>query len=773
MSTSPRLRPVDGSDRTIARTDATEHRRLGNDITAGPSKRRQSSPHAFKLSSSVPESQHEAFTELLRKRQPPSCDACRTRKLKCSGRPSVIELGSGAIATKPCENCKEWSLDCSYLYQRKRRGRKNRVVERLVQEQRSGSRIGSGGSRGIQEDHFSENEGEVGDEHDSLYAQSHTRGQDRSSRFMNGPQASRRSSSPVRIPGDHHDHPRPPQPQPPFSTVPPPPFWTSPNESTPSNGRPDSAVQGGQSSHAAPPFQANPGDPFAAYPQQYPASHIDLPGPSAFVQPGDLHAHGPLPDAPTYGQSSQDRGPSYALAEPMPIVYSIEAVLPRELAMSIIDRYFEHVYCIIPVIHRPSFSADLTLREEERRPMLLATVFAIVALTLLHIPRAFFPSLSGEGVRKLSSSCLRAANSIVRKEMNVLTVDLICIKYFTFVIHNINGATGLEAAVWGEAISLAISLGLHREDSYRGLNPIETERRRRVWFLIFNADKFEAVFRARPILLRPDEFVGPESTDMPAELEDKAISVHGYLPSSAAVPLIVGFNILTRLVTLIGDLLIRERDVRRQPPRDPESVLTSLREVRKLQSRVKAIADTLPVPFKLDIFNPLDLPAPGWEDIMRNQLDLFYQDPMASETAKDGYLVMRANIHVTLAMTRLRIILHRDDLLNLAGPIGTPSRNGKSFDEQLAAELVAADLGESQDWRLGVYQDLFNAVHGLPIQALAANGPSLVNKIRVVAVTLIDALPAQDYGDIQVQGIAAYLLDFLNIMTSIESEFND
>lgn len=41
---------------------------------------------------------------------------------------------------------------------------------------------------------------------------------------------------------------------------------------------------------------------------------------------------------------------------------------------------------------------------------------------------------------------------------------------------------------------------------------------------------------------------------------------------------------------------------------------------------------------------------------------------------------------------------------------------------------------------------------------LAANGPSVVTKIRVVAVTLLDALPAADYGDANVQGIAAYLL---------------
>ena len=105
--------------------------------------------------------------------------------------------------------------------------------------------------------------------------------------------------------------------------------------------------------------------------------------------------------------------------------------------------------------------------------------------------------------------------------------------------------------------------------------------------------------------------------------EDEAITSSGYLPSSSsATPLIVGFNIFTRLVTwvehrygvpelrhcrIIGDLLVRERDIRRRPPRDPETVLTALREVRRLQARVKVIADVLPTPYKLDTFNALDL----------------------------------------------------------------------------------------------------------------------------------------------------------------------
>jgi hypothetical protein len=44
------------------------------------------------------------------------------------------------------------------------------------------------------------------------------------------------------------------------------------------------------------------------------------------------------------------------------------------------------------------------------------------------------------------------------------------------------------------------------------------------------------------------------------------------------------------------------------------------------------------------------------------------------------------------------------------------------------------------------------------IMKLAANGPSILTKIRLVAVTLLDAVPAQAYDDPSVQGMAAYLL---------------
>jgi len=79
-------------------------------------------------------------------------------------------------------------------------------------------------------------------------------------------------------------------------------------------------------------------------------------------------------------------------------------------------------------------------------------------------------------------------------------------------------------------------------------------------------------------------------------------------------------------------------------------------------------------------------------------------------------------------------------------------------------EIMAEDrpvspskLSVSAVYLLYPLRDMAKALADRSIQ-LAANGPSLVTKIRVVAVSLLDALPAQDDGDDVVQAIGAYLL---------------
>jgi hypothetical protein len=88
-----------------------------------------------------------------------------------------------------------------------------------------------------------------------------------------------------------------------------------------------------------------------------------------------------------------------------------ESVLPRDLLYTIIDLYFDYIYCLIPCVHKPTFMADIHMRREEREgeDEWIAMVFSILAATLAQIPRAFVPLPKSE-VKTLMETC----NSIAR-----------------------------------------------------------------------------------------------------------------------------------------------------------------------------------------------------------------------------------------------------------------------------------------------------------------------------------------------------------------------
>lgn len=81
-----------------------------------------------------------------------------------------------------------------------------------------------------------------------------------------------------------------------------------------------------------------------------------------------------------------------------------------------------------------------------------------------------------------------------------------------------------------------------------------------------------------------------------------------------------------------------------------------------------------------------------------------------------------------------------------------------------ATKRIVTYSYDTQDRDETIIIDLLKALHSIPIQNLAVNGPSLVNKVRYVAVSLLDALDANN----PVSPEGAYLLDFLAILSEIE-----
>jgi hypothetical protein len=103
------------------------------------------------------------------------------------------------------------------------------------------------------------------------------------------------------------------------------------------------------------------------------------------------------------------------------------------------------------------------------------------------------------------------------------------------IYHFCEGHDATQHAAFGEAAHIAVTLRMHEEASYEGLDPIECEIRRRAFWLLFggkrcasispvtftdamtSADKSMSILLGRPICLRDEDC----TVHFPTELDDE------------------------------------------------------------------------------------------------------------------------------------------------------------------------------------------------------------------------------------------------------------
>ncbi|KAG8790132.1 hypothetical protein FRC17_009004, partial [Serendipita sp. 399] len=177
------------------------------------------------------------------------------------------------------------------------------------------------------------------------------------------------------------------------------------------------------------------------------------------------------------------------------------------------------------------------------------------------------------------------------------------------------GHDATSHASFGEAAHIAVTLHMHEEASYEGLDPIETEVRRRVFWLLFGAlsidmfhyvlslrscfsvvaDKSMSILLGRPICLRDEDC----TLHFPKEVDDEYITATAILPQPAGKTAIVsGLNYITRIFALLGEILVRIRVDKRSPPQGPFAT-ARLEEVRSLHARILGALAHAPAPLRL------------------------------------------------------------------------------------------------------------------------------------------------------------------------------
>ncbi|KIR50651.1 hypothetical protein I315_06903, partial [Cryptococcus gattii Ru294] len=205
-----------------------------------------------------------------------------------------------------------------------------------------------------------------------------------------------------------------------------------------------------------------------------------------------------------------------------------------------------------------------------------------------------------------------------------------------------------------------------------------------------------------------------------------------------------------------------------------------INEINELHNRTMSIMDLCPAPLKLDYRSAsasVMRMSPDWDERIKSEIHTIFFDPNKHDMdlVKDFYLVQQANIYITQQLVRFTIIQYREDLLEI-------QLDDMHHELDLAQrETMKRSIREqAQDERDEVVVDMLSILQKIPIQVLAVNSFSIIDKVRFVASSLLDFLNHDESiglippssQETRAQRAQRNLWKFLNYLLEIESMYS-
>ncbi|KAJ9123730.1 hypothetical protein QFC24_003504 [Naganishia onofrii] len=285
------------------------------------------------------------------------------------------------------------------------------------------------------------------------------------------------------------------------------------------------------------------------------------------------------------------------------------------------------------------------------------------------------------------------------------------------------GSTGKDNAanvVLAEAMRLAITLALHDENvaEQQGLDAIERDCRRRVFWVLYGSDRTIAALISCPMLLSDDDI---DVGDI-LECDDSLITAAGAFPQPAGkTPILSGFIHVTRIFRLLSRVLRYVRAKAKSNAReDGDDGMTTDRgnerfpDPRVLIESLQALLDDLPVPLRLQSHNT----------------------EHRSKAEAQAFDTCKANILVSQVLVRFAIYQYA--MLHSAGQ----------------AETCLTELTD----------DVLRRLHEMSSESLAANGESIRHKVLFIASSLLNKYPGNNAG-------ADHVAEFLAVVRHAATSF--
>ncbi|CAI7642957.1 unnamed protein product [Penicillium palitans] len=388
--------------------------------------------------------------------------------------------------------------------------------------------------------------------------------------------------------------------------------------------------------------------------------------------------------------------------------------------------YLDYIYPMVPIVHRPSFRKALQEDQDREDDGFLALILSIAALVVATM-RSRFQAYQSDSYSLRFSSRKEFIHFCYQKVMGLrtssyfdeLNFQKFAVPYLFFAAYLQLGDHNWARMLSVEAMQIARLLNLHRISDYDGLNCIETQLRKKGFWLIFYCFVHahlqnllgERLTYLDPVLLNS---INPEDL-MPLEVDDEFIFEHEVLANANNEPCLVsGFIFHSRVFwaairsphpsTAADDpcACMRAKDPRAQ--------------VLYFQERLDCLQNLL-----------IDIPSflQPWESTPEN-----FNEEFVDKNTKAIQLQLsslRANLHVTHLWLQSLIL----DQLEAA--------QSHQQAQPSATNTEPAGLDQRSLWleREKLCRQLFFILFNFPRLSLEANGLHLANKVRDIMTSLL------------------------------------
>ncbi|KAL2810404.1 fungal-specific transcription factor domain-containing protein [Aspergillus granulosus] len=199
---------------------------------------------------------------------------------------------------------------------------------------------------------------------------------------------------------------------------------------------------------------------------------------------------------------------------------------PKEEAMSLFRDFFDNFNCMFPLFHEPTFM-HLVEKQYSRDPYEGSGWWASinVVLAISHRLRVMSNLVPQEEDKK---AWLYLKNAMgVLTELTMRNTDLLSVQALLGMSLFLQGTPNPQPSFFlvAAAIRLSHSIGLHKRGSGFGLNPVEAEQRKRVFWIAYLLDKDICLRSGRPPVQDDDDMnVELPSDDPPDNIGNVPLS---------------------------------------------------------------------------------------------------------------------------------------------------------------------------------------------------------------------------------------------------------